>query len=146
MLARTSDDHGATWSEPIDLTSASRDMADPKWRISVVGPGGMIQDRHGRLLAAFWKFEPFGNFALFSDDHGKTWQRSAPVPGPGDENQLVELADGRLLMDIRQETGPHRTVLDQRGRRQDLVRSQARIAGLARRLRHRAVYLEVGRR
>jgi len=50
------------------------------------------------------------HFALFSEDHGKTWQRSAPVPGPGDENQLVELADGRLLMDIRQENGPHRSV------------------------------------
>jgi sialidase-1 len=109
VIARTSDDHGATWSQPIDLTTASRDLADPKWRVSVVGPGGMIQDRHGRLLAAFWKFEPFGNFALSSEDHGKTWQRSAPVPGPGDENQLVELADGRLLMDIRQETGPMRS-------------------------------------
>ena len=31
------------------------------------------------------------------------------MPGPGDENQLVELADGRLLMDIRQESGPHRS-------------------------------------
>ena len=70
----------------------------------------MIQDRRGRLLAACWKFEPFGNFALFSEDHGKTWQRSAPVPGdPGDESQLVELADGRLLMDIRQETGASRS-------------------------------------
>ena len=110
VLARTSDDHGMTWSGPVDLTSISRDMADPKWRISVVGPGGMIQDRRGRLLAPLWKFEPFGNFAIYSDDNGKTWQRSAPVPGPGDENQLVELADGRLLMDIRQETGPRRTL------------------------------------
>jgi sialidase-1 len=108
VFARTSDDHGRSWSEPIDLTAASRDRSDPKWRISVVGPGGMIQDHRGRLLAACWKFEPFGNFALFSDDHGKTWQRSEPVPGQGDENQLVELSDGRLLMDIRQSSGPHR--------------------------------------
>jgi hypothetical protein len=103
VLARTSDDNGQTWSEPIDLTRASRDYSDPRWRCTVVGPGGMIQDRHGRLLAACWRFAPFGNFALYSEDHGKTWQRSAFVPGPGDECQLVELADGKLLMDIRQE-------------------------------------------
>jgi sialidase-1 len=108
VLARTSDDAGRTWSEPIDLTAVSRDFADPKWRVSVVGPGGMIQDRKGRLVAAIWKFEPFGNFALISGDHGKTWHRSAFVPGSGDECQLVELTDGRLLMDIRQGKGPHR--------------------------------------
>jgi sialidase-1 len=108
VMARTSDDNGATWSEAIDLSRASRDYADSKWRISVVGPGGMIQDRHGRLVAACWRFEPFGNFALFSEDHGKTWQRGASVPGNGDENQVVELTDGRLLMDIRQNQGTHR--------------------------------------
>jgi hypothetical protein len=110
ILARTSDDNGRSWSKPIDLTRVSRGFGDPKWRCSVVGPGGMIQDRRGRLLAACWRFEPFGNFALISEDHGKTWQRSAFVPGHGgDECQLVELADGRLLMDIRQETGPQRS-------------------------------------
>jgi sialidase-1 len=110
ILARTSDDNGLTWSEPIDLTRVSRDFDDAKWRCSVVGPGGAIQDRRGRLVAACWRFEPFGNFTLFSDDHGKTWQRSSFVPAHcGDECQLVELADGRLLMDIRQETGPRRS-------------------------------------
>jgi sialidase-1 len=108
VIARTSDDCGKTWSAPIDLTAASRDMADPQWRVSVVGPGGMIQDHAGRLVAAFWKFAPFGNFTLASGDHGKTWQRGGDVPGQGDENQVVELVDGRLLMDIRQSAGPHR--------------------------------------
>jgi sialidase-1 len=108
VLARSSDDHGQSWSEPIDLTRVARDFADPRWRISVVGPGGMIQDRRGRLVAAAWKFEPFGNFTLFSEDHGRTWQRGGFVPGEGDEDQLVELADGRLLIDIRQGSGPHR--------------------------------------
>ncbi len=110
FLARTSDDSGLTWSEPIDLTKVSRDMADPRWRTSVVGPGGAIQDRRGRLIAPVWRFEPFGDLAVFSEDHGKTWQRGQGVPGGkgGDENQVVELADGRILMDIRQNAGPHR--------------------------------------
>jgi sialidase-1 len=106
-LARTSDDNGATWSDPIDMTKTARDMADPKWRISVPGPGGAIQDRSGKLWVAFWKYEPFGNFVLTSDDHGRTWRRGGTVP-QGDENQLVELADGRILMDVRQNSGPHR--------------------------------------
>ena len=125
VLARTSDDNGVTWSEPLDLTPASRDMNDPHWGISVPGPGGMIQDSKGRLITAVWMAGPkesvealekdqgksarWGNLALFSEDHGKTWRHGSFVPGPGgDENQLVELKDGRLLMDFRQSDGPHR--------------------------------------
>lgn len=108
-LARSSSDNGLTWSEPLDLTTVGRDMVDPAWRASVPGPGGAIQTRQGRLLVPMWK-APFANFALFSDDHGRAWQRSAIVPSKtgGDENQLVELIDGRILMDIRQNSGPHR--------------------------------------
>jgi len=108
-LARWSDTSGRTWSEPLDLTAAGRDLNDKSWRASVPGPGGAIQTRNGRLLVPMWK-TPSANFAIFSDDHGRTWQRSQFVPGKqrGDENQLVELADGRLLMDIRQSSGPHR--------------------------------------
>jgi len=37
-------------------------------------------------------------------------QRGALVPAKqgGDEDQLVELSDGRILLDIRQQGGPHR--------------------------------------
>jgi len=109
ILARTSDDAGATWSAPIDLTSVSRDLADPKWRCSVVGPGGGVQTRDGRLVVPVWKFEPWGVFAMFSEDQGRTWRRGESVPGlAGDECQLVELASGRLMFDIRQQSGPHR--------------------------------------
>jgi sialidase-1 len=109
-LARTSDDHGVTWSKPIDLTAVARDMKDSRWRSSVIGPGGPIQTRSGRLIAPVWKVDPPGVLAIFSDDHGKTWQRGDVVPGGRgcDENQVVELADGRILMDVRQVSGPHR--------------------------------------
>lgn len=110
-LARYSDDNGQTWSQPVDLTRAARDMADAQWRISVPGPGGAVQDRKGRLLVPMWRFAPWGAFVLFSGDHGATWQRGALVPkAEGDEDQLVELADGRLLFDIRQQRGPNRWV------------------------------------
>lgn len=110
ILARHSDDHGQTWSEPQDLTAISRDMGDKQWKCSVVGPGGAIQDRRGRLIAPVWKVLPPGDFAMFSEDQGRTWQRGQLVPGAKhtDENQLVELADGSILMDMRQGSGPHR--------------------------------------
>ena len=47
-------------------------------------------------------------YALMSDDHGRSWRRSALVGALTNENQLVELADGRILMDARQNGGAHR--------------------------------------
>ena len=109
-LARYSDDHGVSWSRPIDLTKVTRDYDDAEWRSSVVGPGGGIQTSTGRLLFPVWR-SPNAVFALYSDDHGKTWQRGQFVPGcRGNEDQLVELSDGRILLDIRQCDGPHRWI------------------------------------
>jgi sialidase-1 len=111
-FARWSTDNGKTWSEPIDITEACRDMKDHKWRITITGPGGMIQDSRGRLIAAAWRKDPFDVFAVFSDDHGRTWQRSAIVSNTekrqGNENQVVELSDGRILMDYRDQNPPYR--------------------------------------
>ncbi len=110
ILIRWSSDNGVTWSEPTDLTDVSRDMHDPQWRVTVIGPGGGIQGQSGRLLVPAWTFEPYRVFALVSDDHGQTWQRGQFVATDKglDESQLVELADGRILFDMRQSTGPHR--------------------------------------
>ncbi len=118
--ARFSKDSGATWSEPIDLTAAARDVE--RWGGSFYGPGGAIQDRQGRLIVPLSRTTgkkdssgkisrgPWNAFAIFSADHGRTWKRGALVPEDdwGSENQLVELADGRLLIDVRQNKGPHR--------------------------------------
>ncbi len=109
VLARSSDDQGRTWSEPADLTAVTRDMTEVQWRTSVPGPGGSIQDHRGRLVVPFWRYAPWGVFVAFSEDHGHTWQRGGVVPDvEGDECQVVELADHRLMLDIRQQKGPHR--------------------------------------
>jgi sialidase-1 len=106
-MARWSEDNGLNWSEPIDLTEVARDMQDETWTASVPGPGGAIQAGNGRLLVPCWK-EPYNVFVIYSDDHGATWHRSELVPGGdrGNENQLVELANGRIMMDMRQAWGP----------------------------------------
>jgi sialidase-1 len=105
-LVRYSDDHGQTWSDAIDITPVCRDMNDAQWCATITGPGGSaVQDCTGRLIVPCWKW-PYAVFALISEDHGRTWQRGQFVPGGiGNENQLVELPDGRIMMDFRQEAG-----------------------------------------
>ena len=117
---RSSGDNGVTWSEPTDITSVARDVEH--WGCSVFGPGGAIQDRKGRLIAPLCRTTSKRNaanevvpgtwraFVIFSDDHGRTWQRGQLLPAGslGNESQLVELTDGSILMDSRQNKGPHR--------------------------------------
>ena len=68
-----------------------------------------MQARDGRLAVPVWRFEPWGVCAIVSDDHGRTWRRGEFVPGvSGDECQLVELANGDWLFDIRQQRGSNR--------------------------------------
>jgi sialidase-1 len=109
-LARYSEDNGQTWSEPIDMTNDVRDMKHPQWRTTVVGPGGMIQDSRGRLVAAAWRFAPWAVFAIYSEDHGRTWHRGEMISHEGmpknhspNETELVEMANGRILIDYRDE-------------------------------------------
>lgn len=119
LWARTSDDHGRTWSAPRDLTGVSRDV--DHWGAMFPGPGGAVQLRSGRLVApasmkhdAFTLPGPAGplvmmrTYVLYSDDHGETWKRGGLTHSLTNENQLVELASGGLLMDARQNTGGHR--------------------------------------
>jgi len=48
-------------------------------------------------------------FVYYSDDHGKTWQVGGVTVGPdANEDEVVELTDGRLLLDARQKDGPYR--------------------------------------
>lgn len=115
-LVRYSDDAGKSWSQPIDITRTARDYTDRQWRITVPGPGGAIQTRSGRMLVPCWKREPYRNFVLLSDDHGKSWQRGEVIPSQAgsDEAQLVQRCDGTLWMDCRQQTGEHRLLLESR--------------------------------
>lgn len=123
---RWSDDEGETWSEAVDLTRVARDY--DHWGAIFLGPGGAIQTRSGRLIVPaamrpdsfdFWislggftgRTSLMRAYALFSDDHGATWRRGELVRAQTDENQLVELADGAILMDARQGAGEHRWLM-----------------------------------
>ncbi|MFN0164824.1 MAG: exo-alpha-sialidase [Bryobacteraceae bacterium] len=119
MWARYSDDNGKTWSAAVDLTRTTRDFEN--WGAIFLGPGGAIQTRNGRLIVPaamrpdtmFW-WMPGGRtiamraYAIYSDDHGATWKRGALVRAQTDENEMIELADGAVMVDARQGSGPHR--------------------------------------
>ena len=117
---RFSDDNGQTWSAARDITREARDF--DHWRSMFLGPGGAIQTLSGRLIlpaaacadvcsveAASGTFRGrlhfMRSYAIYSDDHGATWKRGAQIRALTDENQLVELSDGTVLMDARQGGG-----------------------------------------
>jgi sialidase-1 len=104
--ARYTDDNGQTWSSAIDITMGVKDFNN--WNTVSFGPGSGIQASNGRLIipSARWQ-NGWNTYAVYSDDHGTNWQRGQLTPGGNisNENQLVELADGRIQMEARPNTG-----------------------------------------
>jgi len=98
-----SDDDGLTWQH----RRITRQIKNPAWGGLFAASGSGIQIARGpyagRLVQQYvvridrqvWAA------SAISDDHGGTWRMGALV-GPGaDENKVVELADGRLLLNSR---------------------------------------------
>ena len=116
-----SDDDGATWSRPLDVTRTTKRQTNATTIAS--GPGIGIQlargPHRGRLIIPFNE-GPYGhwnNFAVFSDDRGATWKFGENVPGAFvpdaklaqrsqiNEVQMVELSDGSVRLNSRQFAG-----------------------------------------
>jgi sialidase-1 len=113
-----SDNDGETFAAPVDITpTLEKFRKDYAWQACGVGPGHGIQLKTGRLLVPVWLSTGEGGNAhrpscmatIYSDDGGKTWQRGAIVasnPDPAvnpNETVAIELADGRVLLNIRHE-------------------------------------------
>lgn len=97
-----STDDGVTWSEPRDI-SANVKKAD--WTWYATGPGIGIQTRRGRLVIpanhALAASKVHQSHLFFSDDRGKTWTLGGSAADHTNESQVVELADGRLMLNMR---------------------------------------------
>jgi sialidase-1 len=109
-LLLASRDAGATWTTVAALGDRIAAYDDT----FVPGPGVGIQARTGRLIIPGYtspeKIDAqgetgFRSRVLYSDDRGQTWRLGQPVSADTDEAQVVELADGRLLLNMRQGTG-----------------------------------------
>lgn len=121
-----SDDDGLTFSKPVEIT-ATFDKFRPEydWKVLATGPGHAIQLRHGRLVVPVWLSLGTGGHAhrpsvtsvIYSDDLGRTWSRGEIAgPNEGDwvipnETCAVQLADGRVLLNMRTESKANRRLL-----------------------------------
>jgi sialidase-1 len=100
-----SDDDGETWSEPADITATTK---KPEWSQLAHGPGRGIQARSGRLVIPCNSNDTEGGqwaFAIYSDDHGETWQLGKETGPLVNESQVVELSDKSLLLNMRSYRG-----------------------------------------
>lgn len=106
----SSKDNGATWSKPRIITSDITD--DPTaWAARFATSGRGIQMKYGeyagRLVQqyAFWNHGAMSAVSVYSDDHGTTWHAGEPVGTGMDENKVVELSDGTLMLNSRPSAG-----------------------------------------
>ncbi|APG81124.1 exo-alpha-sialidase [Corynebacterium pseudotuberculosis] len=117
-----SNDNGQTWgnmkllselTEKIKVRHKPGQELAGRGRFATSGNGIQLKygENAGRLLFPMSvHYSPNGagavaNVALYSDDHGATWNVGQGVGGEGepngDENKLVELSDGRIMMNSK---------------------------------------------
>ncbi len=105
LFYMTSDDNGYTWSDPIRIPDS---LLRPEWKRWRNNPGPGIQlkvgkYKHRMLIPGHIVTHEDRHFSVvwYSDDHGKSWQVSETAVQGSDEVSIVELSDGRVLMNIR---------------------------------------------
>ncbi len=120
-------DGGRTFTTPREITEVFQRVEYP-WRVVAVGPGHGTRMRNGRIVFPVWMSDSTANrlegnhrqhhpsivTVVYSDDHGRSW-RMGSVAGPNtpetvnpNETVAVELSDGALLLNMRNETVPKR--------------------------------------
>ena len=83
-----SDDHGATWTDPKPMHPDVKSGMGMGVGLAYLGKGKVMLSIEQMFLQVMAKntFEVASELfrRFFSDDFGETWNRSAPMPGPGD--------------------------------------------------------------
>ena len=107
VFVTQSADDGITWTCPVEIT---KDVKRDNWTWYATGPCQGIQIVHGkyqgRLVIPCVHMEAESkkcfSHVIFSDDHGKTWKLGGRTPvDQVDECTVVEIADGKLLLNMR---------------------------------------------
>lgn len=107
VLVMKSEDDGATWSTPQNIT---QHVKRPDWTWYATGPCHGIQLQTGRLLIPCnhavlnreeGKSGPYISHVIYSDDHGETWQLGGDVGPYTNESTVAELEDGSLYINMR---------------------------------------------
>jgi sialidase-1 len=110
-----SDDDGATWGTPVDITAQVKRPKGVTSHCSGPGIGAQLTrgEHKGRIMVPFNQ-GPYGKwevYAAWSDDQGQTWKYGDVAPGGQshrpNEVQFVELSDGRVMLNARGMAGEH---------------------------------------
>lgn len=107
-----SKDNGRSWSTPKDITKATK---PENAKLIATGPHAGIRlmrgDKKGRLIIPSNDAPEFGKwsvYAIYSDDHGKTWKRgesAANKDGVPNETAIAEVREGAVMINARKWTG-----------------------------------------
>lgn len=116
IFVTSSDDHGRTWSQRREITATA---IRPEWTWCASGPVHAIQLTRGKHVGRLvipcdhntGKGGSTGSHLVYSGDHGESWKlgavdtREATDPIHPDECVAVELVDGRIYVNTRDENG-----------------------------------------
>lgn len=107
-----SKDNGRTWSKPRDITKGTKPETA---KLIAGGPHAGVQltrgDKKGRLVVSYNEAPEFGKwsvYAVYSDDHGKTWKMGESADnknGVPNETAVAELEGGAVMINARKWTG-----------------------------------------
>ncbi len=119
----TSTDQGKTWSQPTNITNqvhfnSTTDQAERDWRTNATTPGHALQFKkppyQGRIYIPANHsqgdpkegFNEYRAYGFYTDDHGEHFQVSPDLNTPSSNEAIgVELTDGRLMMNVREQNG-----------------------------------------
>ena len=109
-------DGGENWAKPKEITEK---VKEPEWGWYATGPGHGIQLKRGKhkgrlvLPCDCGDSKGWGDWdkkgrslVIYSDDHGQSWTRGGVTEKGMNECEVVELADGSLLLSMRNYRGP----------------------------------------
>lgn len=109
LMVRSKDD-GRTWTQPENLT---RKLKQADWWLFAPSPQQGINLNDGALVMPVQgrdeKGVPFSTI-MTSSDHGTTWTVGAPAYSQGNECQAVQLGDGSIMLNMRNDRERYRAV------------------------------------